>query len=70
MISTYKVHIAGSFFAKYPMSSLAHIFLLVCVIYLTVVLSVKTMFGDYTRLFAIMTAMFVTCLVALTTAVS
>ena len=52
------------------MGNLAHIFLLVNVIYLTVVLSVKTMFGDYTRLFAIMTAMFVTCLVALTTAVS
>ena len=52
------------------MDSLAHIFLLVCVIYLTVVLAVKTMFGDYTRLFAIMTAMLVTCLVALTTAVS
>ena len=52
------------------MSSLAHIFLLVTVIYLTVVLSVKTMFGDYTNLFAIMTAMFVTCLVVLATAVS
>ena len=52
------------------MNSLAHIFLLVCVIYFTVVLAVKTMFGDYTRLFAIMTAMLVTCLVALTTAVS
>ena len=52
------------------MGNLAHIFLLVTVVYLTVVLSVKTMFGDYTRLFAIMTAMFVTCLVALTTAVS
>ena len=52
------------------MGNLAHIFLLVTVVYLPVVLSVKTMFGDYTRLFAIMTAMFVTCLVALTTAVS
>ena len=52
------------------MSSLAHIFLLVCVIYFTIVLAVKTMFGDYTQLFAIMTAMLVTCLVALTTAVS
>ena len=52
------------------MRSLAHIFLLVTVIYLTVVLSVKTMFGDYTNLFAIMTVMFVTCLGALTTAVS
>ena len=69
MISTYRVHTAGSFFAKYPMSSLAHIFLLVTVVYLTVILCVKTMFGDYDRWFAIMTAMFVTCLVALTTAV-
>ncbi len=51
------------------MDSLVHVFLLVTVIYLTVVLSVKTMFGDYDRLAAIMTAMFVTCMVALTTAV-
>ena len=52
------------------MSSLAHIFLLVCVIYLTVVLSVKTMFGDYTNLFAIMIAMLLTCMVVLATAVA
>jgi len=51
------------------MGSLVHIFFLVTVISLTVVLSVKTKFGDYDRLFAIMTAMFVTCMVALTTAV-
>ena len=51
------------------MDSLVHIFFLVTVIYLTVVLSVKTMFGDYDRLFAIMTAMFVTCMVVLATAV-
>ena len=70
MISTYRVYRAGSFFAKYLMDSLAHIFLLVCVIYLTMVLAVKTMFGDYTRLFAIMTAMLVTCMVVLATAVS
>ena len=70
MISTYRVHIAGSFFAKYLMNSLAHIFLLVCVIYFTVVLAVKTMFGDYTNLFAIMTAMLLTCMVVLATAVA
>ena len=57
-------------FTKYCMGQFAQILLLVTVIYLTVVLSVKTMFGDYTRLFAIMTAMLVTCMVALTTAVS
>ena len=51
------------------MSSLAHIFLLVCVVYLTLILAVKTMFGDYTRLFAVMTAMLLTCIVMLTTAV-
>ena len=51
------------------MSSLAHIFLLVCVVYLTLILAVKTMFGDYTRLFVIMTAMLLTCIVVLTTAV-
>jgi len=70
MISTYRVYIPGPIFTKYLMDSLVHIFFLVTVIYLTVVLSVKTMFGDYDRLFAIMTAMFVTCMVALTTAVS
>jgi len=69
MISTYRVYIPGLIFTKYLMYSLAHIFLLLTVIYLTVVLSVKTMFGDYDRLFAIMTAMFVTCMVALTTAI-
>jgi hypothetical protein len=52
------------------MSSLVHIFLLVCVIYFTVVLTVKTMFGDYDRLFAIMTAMLLTCMVVLATAVA
>ena len=51
------------------MSSLAHIFLLVTVVYLTLILAVKTMFGDYTRLFAVMTAMLLTCIVMLTTAV-
>jgi hypothetical protein len=51
------------------MSTLAYIFLLVTVVYLTVILSVKTMFGDYTRLFAIMTAMIVTCMMVLATAV-
>ena len=70
MISTYRVYITGPIFTKYLMSSLAHIFLLVTVIYLTVVLSVKTMFGDYTRLFAIMTAMLLTCMVVLATAVA
>ena len=52
------------------MDSLVHIFLLVTVIYFTVVLSVKTMFGDYTNLFAIMTAMLVTCMVVLATAMA
>ena len=52
------------------MGQFVQILLLVTVVYLTLILAVKTMFGDYTRLFAIMTAMLVTCLVALTTAVS
>lgn len=45
------------------------ILLLVTVVYLTLMLSVKTMFGDYTNLFAIMTAMLLTCMVALTVSV-
>jgi hypothetical protein len=52
------------------MGSLAHIFLLVTVIYLTLILSVKTMFGDYTNLFAIMTAMLLTCVAVLTVSMS
>ena len=51
------------------MGQFVQILLLVCVVYLTLILAVKTMFGDYTRLFAIMTAMFVTCMVALATAI-
>jgi len=58
------------FSTKYVMGQFVQILLLVCVIYLTVILSVKTMFGDYTSLFAIMTAMLLTCMVVLTTAVS
>ena len=52
------------------MSQFIQILLLVTVVYLTLILSVKTMFGDYTNLLAIMTAMLLTCMVALTTAVS
>ena len=52
------------------MELFVQILLLVTVVYLTLILSVKTMFGDYTRLFAIMTAMLLTCMVVLATAVS
>lgn len=55
---------------KYHMELFVQILLLVTVVYLTLILSVKTMFGDYTRLFAIMTAMLLTCMVVLATAVS
>ena len=41
------------------------IFLLVTVVYLTLKLSVKTMFGEYNNLFAIMTAILLTCFVLL-----
>lgn len=51
------------------MGSFIQILLLVTVVYLTLVLTVKTMFGDYTNLFAIMTAMLLTCMVALTVSV-
>ena len=58
------------FTAKYCMGQFVQILLLVTVVYLTLILAVKTMFGDYTNLFAIMTAMLLTCMVVLTTAVS
>jgi hypothetical protein len=61
---------SGSFFfTKYSMGSFIQILLVVTVVYLTLVLSVKTMFGDYTNLFAMMTAMLLTCMVALTVSV-
>ena len=42
------------------------IFLLVTVVYLTLKLSVQTMFGKYNSLFAILTAILTTCFVLLT----
>ena len=57
------------FIGKYSMGQFVQILLLVTVVYLTLMLSVKTMFGDYTNLFAIMTAMLLTCMVALTVSV-
>lgn len=51
------------------MTQFVQILLLVTVVYLTLMISVKTMFGDYTNLFAIMTAMLLTCMVALTVSV-
>lgn len=51
------------------MGQFVQILLLVTVVYLTLMISVKTMFGDYTNLFAIMTAMLLTCMVALTVSV-
>jgi hypothetical protein len=63
--------LAESFFSgKYSMGSFIQILLLVTVVYLTLILTVKTMFGDYTRLFAMMTAMLITCMVVLTTTLS
>ena len=50
------------------MGQFVQILLLVTVVYLTLILAVKTMFGDYTNLFAIMTAMLLTCMVVLATA--
>ena len=60
----------GHFFInKYSMVQFFQILLLVTVVYLTLMISVKTMFGDYTNLFAIMTAMLLTCMVAMTVTV-
>ena len=52
------------------MGQFMQILLLVTVVYLTLILSVKTMFGDYTNLFAIMTAMLLTCMVVLIVGIS
>ena len=52
------------------MGQFVQILLLVAVVYLTLILSVKTMFGDYTNLFAIMTAMLLTSMVVLTVGMS
>lgn len=51
---------------KYHMTQFIQIFLLVTVVYLTLKLSVRTMFGEYNSLFAIMTASIITCFVLLT----
>ena len=47
------------------MELLLQIFLLVAISYLTLTLAVKTIFGEYTSLFSIMTAILVTCFVVL-----
>jgi len=47
------------------MTKFIQIFLLVTGVYLTLRLSVRTMFGEYNSLFAIMTAGIVTCFVLL-----
>ena len=52
------------------MGQFVQILLLVTVVYLTLILSVKTMFGDYTNLLAIMTAMLLTSMVVLTVSIS
>lgn len=49
------------------MIEFVQIMLLVTVIYLTLVISVQTLFGDYTRLFAMMTAMLIAALATLAT---
>lgn len=51
------------------MTQFIQILLMVTVVYLTLMISVKTMFGDYTNLFAMMTAILLTCMVALTVSV-
>lgn len=49
------------------MNLFIQILLLVAVVYLTLMVSVKTMFGEWTNLFAIMVAILLTCMVLLTT---
>ena len=58
------------FINKYCMEQFVQILLLVTVVYLTLIVGVRTMFGDYTRLFSIMVAILITCMVILTTSIS
>lgn len=53
------------FFGKYHMEQFVQILLLVTVVYLTLTLAVRTMFGEHTRLLVVMTTVLVTCLVLL-----
>jgi len=48
------------------MTQLIQIFLLVTVVYLTLKLSVRTMFGEYNSLFAILATILITCFALLT----
>ena len=52
------------------MTQFMQILLLVIVVYTTLVLSVKTVFGEWTNLFAIMTAMLLTSMIVLTASLS
>lgn len=49
------------------MELFVQISLLVAVVYLVLTLSVQTMFGEFTKLFAIMATVLITCMVVLTT---
>lgn len=52
------------------MTQFMQILLLVIVIYTTLVLSVRTMFGEWTNLFSIMSAMLLTSMIVLTVSLS
>ncbi len=52
------------------MEQFVQILLLITVVYLTLIISVRTVFGEYTNLFAIMVAVLLTCMVILTTSLS
>lgn len=54
-------------FTKYSMEQFVQILLLVIVSYLTITLTVQTIFGEHTKMFVMMIAILITCMVILTT---
>lgn len=52
------------------MEQFVQILLLVTVVYLTLTLAVRTMFGDHTRFLVVMATVLISCLVLLTQSLS
>ena len=57
-------------FYKYCMEQFVQIFLVIVIVYATMTLAVRTMFGEHTRLIAVLAAMLITCLWFLTYSLS
>jgi hypothetical protein len=56
---------ATGFFAKYHMEQFVQIMLMVVIVYITLTLAVRAMFGDHTRLIVVMATILITCLITL-----